>query len=142
MRKADKIVMVAGFVASLLLAGYLVWFGILFYQASRFDPPDAALPALVRNLDGKSMQERQKSFHDRVVKKYTDGIPSQVLAAELRRQGFRVFRMSDGFVPQTTFDGFVEQHGNMCLSQWNIYWHLDPQDRARDIRGVYSWTCP
>lgn len=138
MRKAVKF-MVAGSILFLLLvigfAAYLGW-------ELRPQPPDSALPALVRDLPGPLLTEAQKAFRQRVEKKFPDGVSAQELAAELGREGFGLGRLSEPFTTETIFHAYVAQHGGVCLRHWSVSWHVDQDGRARDIKGAYSADCP
>ena len=127
------LLLVVGFVA------YLDW-------ELRPQPPSTELPALVRDLRGPLVTDMQKAFHDRVQRRFPDGVGADALATELQHEGFalRNMRPELGGVPLGTrmYFASVEQHGGPCLSNWSIWWRRDEQGRAQGVDGRFRFDCP
>jgi hypothetical protein len=138
MPKAIKF-MVAGTALFLLLVvgfvAYLAW-------ELRPQPPTSELPALVRDLPGRDLTDAEKAFRDRVRKKFPEGVSAQALAGQLRRDGFKLGKISNTFMTESLSNASVKQSGGMCLRRWMISWHTDRQGYARDIKSSYGIDCP
>ena len=144
MRKTVKLMVAVSVSCLLLVVGfiaYLAWADLAWEL--RTQPPTSALPALVRDLPGPLVADVQKAFHDRVRKRFPNGIDADALAAELNREGFRLRKTRQEITgsPPLNF-AFVEQHSGMCLKDWSIFWHRDAQGRAQDIDGRFRFDCP
>ena len=120
----------------LLTVGFSLVLLVGSLQLVRRDPPDAALPALVRDLPRETVQI-EPVFQRRVRARFPEGISSDSLAAQLRRDGF--FLRNDR--KSGLAFAYLHQSGFPCVSDWTIFWRPDPQGRANGIGAHFNLDC-
>jgi hypothetical protein len=154
MRKSLKIFGIGCGLLLLLAIGFLAFVA----WELRPEPATSALPPLVRDLPGPLVTDMQKGFHARVERKFANGIAADALAAELRREGFRLGdnrkflaslkregRVSRHYEEDQTspmFFASIKQQAFPCLNNWIIQWRQDALGRAQHIDGRYYYDCP
>jgi hypothetical protein len=133
MRTTTKALLAILALVLLLLAGAFVW---LDRQFKPPNPPDTALPQLVRDLSGQTA-EIEPEFQRRVHARFPDGVAASQLAEDLRRDGFH---LSDDR-KKGLKTAVLEQHNIVCVNDWIIYWAADGQGRARSIGAHFHPSC-
>ena len=136
MRNSTKIISAGCTAVALLIAVGVAWLYIQINQGFQRNPPDSALPMLVRNLPTQTV-EIEPAFQRRVRAKFPDGIASAALAVDLRRKGFHVREDRKGSIEIAS----LEQHGFPCAADWVIYWSPDAQGRAQKIGAHVNNGC-
>jgi len=104
-------------------------------RAWQRDPPDAALPALVREENPgipRPTNDLNLVFQERVHAQFANGIPAADLAARLRHDGFKVTKSNLRQFPDTDV-AVLRQRGFLFEKSWAISWQNDAQGRARNI---------
>jgi hypothetical protein len=123
----------AGFILFCLLFGPAI---VLLLDFSRVQPPDSALPMLVRDLPHET-SEVEPAFRQRVHSRFPDGGPSAELVAELRREGF--FLREDR--KHHLEIAVLERKDPICTRDWIIHWTPDAQARAQNIGAHFNLGC-
>jgi len=136
MRKSFEIVGL-GFIVlwSLIALGPPILLGFASTNP-RLQPPDSALPALVRDLPGGTVDDERAAFQQRVRTRYREGMSADTLAHALRGDGFHINRLKNG-----REGAFFEQRGFPCVRDWNISWARDGSGRATDIKTWFIPSC-
>src|ERR1044071_6207918 len=96
---------------SFALLGGIGWFFVEIGRSlPKTDPPDTALPTLVKNLPEQTV-EIEPAFRQRVHAQYPDGMTASLLARDLRSKGFHLYSDHKNGLEFAT----LEQRGFPCV---------------------------
>ena len=133
MKRSVKIVAI-GCGGILLLGGVLL--AALMWEA-RPNPPDAALPDLVRGPPVKLVRDLEPAFQRRVRARLKDGMSSAGLEASLRHDGFHIEHDQKDRLEIAS----LTQNQFICSETWIVYWSPDEQGRAQKIGAHVNYVC-
>jgi hypothetical protein len=144
MRTRNTLLLGTVIVISLALLGGAAWLFVELGRVGQSKPPDSALPAIVRDLDGDVDQAKQQ-FRQRVHQRFPTGTDAAFLRAVLEHEGFSI--RSQGALEWARRNegrsewAFFEQRSFVCDHDWTISWHKNSKGKAENIEGAYRPVC-
>jgi hypothetical protein len=116
---------------ALSIAGAWLWVATASWRIAE--------PALIKNLPDAGGSRHNAQFSLRLARRFPVGSSEQLLATELRREGFSLI---DRDRPTSTQrDAKWHRDGFPCVSDAEVSWTADRNGRIATIDGMYGYVC-